>query len=167
MAEDEQNLRQRPDMCAVLAVESLVGTLLGNDSFQVPQWVWTSRAEFMEKNKDKKTPDDNEELRWLNTTIAQLQREMGTLPTVLLFLRQVRSIAEIERITQQGSQIIVFGRTSDGRTPHMFHLGRHQKDVFGNRFVSHQQVTNVVDLADFFMRRGDCNIAITQVQRAK
>ena len=165
MTEDEQSLRRRTDMCGVLTVESLMGTALNDDSFQVPRWVWDSRIKYVQETSKNEHPDDKKELGWLNSTLSQLRNEVKSPALSGLKLQQVKSVADIEQKLKRGEEVIVFGRTADGRKPHMFHLGSRIQDAMGDRFTSLQQVTRTVDLADFFMRQGSCNVVTTKIQR--
>lgn len=73
MSEDEiQYLRERPDMCAAFAIESLVGSVLDDSSYQIPKWVLQSRVREVEAHHEDDEPNDEEEFVWLSSTLKKL-----------------------------------------------------------------------------------------------
>lgn len=167
MSEDEiQGLRERPDMCAVFAVESLVSTALGNTLFQVPKWVGESRAQFLEVDRAEKQPNDQNEFAWLNTTLERLSAELPIPIKFNLVLQLISNVRDVKAALSKSYEVLIFGRTSDYRTPHMFHLGGYKSDSFGERFESLQQITSVIDLSDYFMRFNKCNAIFVQAKRS-
>ena len=157
--EDLSEFRGRSDMCGVYAVQSVIGTLLNDNRFQAPLWVWNSRKRFIERNKlfgIPRTPNDKKEYKWVKATLEKLRGET-TIPLRSIDLQRITDTPELTAAVSGGIEVIMFGTSNNYRVPHMYHLGHYVHDRFGKRFQSLQQTTPLIDLSDFFMRKGECN----------